>query len=184
MSDKIEPEFSRIFEVSELDGAVVSKKLTATEEELQGLLKRFGVETLNAVGADLKIEDGPESAVLVSGTVRASLSQICVVSLDPVDEVIEEPIAVTFLPEASEAFVEEEAEEISDADLEPFDGETLDLGEMVAQQIAAAINPYPRKDGVEFGFADSLEDNGKAERENPFAVLSKLKGGEGPDQAG
>ncbi len=103
-------------------------------------------------------------------------------TLEPVDEVIEEFISVVYLPEGAEDPEEEEVDPLSDEEYEFFDGESVDLGELVAQQIAAAINPYPRKDGAELGKVASMGDSEPVVRENSFAVLGKLKGDAGDDR--
>jgi len=72
----------------------------------------------------------------------------------------------------------------------------IDLGEAVAQQLAIALDPFPRAPGVVFTTVDDeestaqstdmptalsprgadIEDKGEIpSRPNPFAVLSKLK---------
>ena len=56
------------------------------------------------------------------------------------------------------------------------DAGPLDLGELLAEHLALAIDPYPRKPGVEL--EQVLQKNGidvKVGRASPFAVLSELK---------
>lgn len=169
-------EFSRPFEVADLEHGDVVRELTATPDELAALQKRFEVETLEAVSAKLAVSPEAGRTVKVEGVVRAKLSQLCVVSLEPIDEMVEEDISVTYLPPGTEEPSGAEAGELgSEADFEEFDGVVIELGELTAQQIAAALNPYPRKEGVEFGNQGQLEDNAPEERENPFAVLQQLK---------
>ncbi len=169
-------EFSRPLEVADLEHGEVVKELTATADELVALQKRFDVETLEAVSAKLTVSPEAGGTVKVEGRVRASLSQLCVVSLEPIDELVDEEISVTYLPPGTEEPSGAEAGELgSEADFEEFDGVVIELGELTAQQIAAAMNPYPRKEGVEFGNQGQLGDNAAEERENPFAVLQKLK---------
>ncbi len=64
-------------------------------------------------------------------------------------------------------------------------GGRIDIGELVAQNLSLALEPYPRKEGVEF--TPILEDVGpdtlsltedtppEPPRQNPFAALSRLK---------
>ncbi len=37
---------------------------------------------------------------------------------------------------------------------EPFDGDAIDIGEAVAQQLALALDPYPRAPGVSLEWKD------------------------------
>lgn len=172
----IVPEFHRPLAITELDHGQIKKELTAEPAELAALQERFAVEALHAASAQLTITPQPEGTVKVEGAIRARLSQLCVISLEPIDEAVDETISVTYLPPGMEgpaAAGEDEPE--TEEEFEPFDGVTIDLGELTAQHIAAALNPYPRKDGVVFGNRGQLGDNADEERDNPFAVLQKLK---------
>ncbi len=172
-------EFSRPFQVEDLQDGDVTLDLTADEAELAGLQARYGVDALTDVSAKLSLSAQPEGSVKVSGSVSAGLRQTCIVSLEPVEETIAEDISVLYLP----AGVEEPQDDGDfELDYETFDGLTIELGEMVAQQIAGAINPYPRRAGVEFGNQGQLGDNAGEERDNPFAVLQALKTNEGTAQ--
>ena len=54
------------------------------------------------------------------------------------------------------------------ARLEPL-GREIDLGEILVEELSLNLDPYPRKEGVAFHADDAPP------RENPFAVLAKLK---------
>lgn len=175
MTDKSRSqEFSREFPMAELGDAPVEQVFEASDEEREALRERFGIETLGAVCAELAVTPLSEGSVRVAGKVFASLGQLCVVTLEPVAETIEEEFSVTFLREGPEAEELAEKSALDEEEVDTYDGETLDLGELVTQQVAAAINPYPRKDGAEFGKPDALSDNADGVRENPFAVLRGL----------
>ncbi len=177
------PEFSRPFEVAEIEDGEVVREIKADEGELAALQGRFAIEALHAASAELSIAAAGEGVVHVSGTVRAKLSQICIVSLEPVDEEVAETVAVTYLPPGvEEPHVAPDGDLESADEYEAFDGLSIDLGELTAQQIAAAINPYPRKAGVVFGNQGQLGDNDREERDNPFAVLETLKAKDGRTQ--
>lgn len=76
-------------------------------------------------------------------------------------------------------------------DWEPIDNGRLDIGRILAETFVAAIDPFPRKDGATFEWDDPLaagnggtgadgasgdgSAQGDATRQNPFAVLAKLK---------
>ncbi|MEM8689385.1 MAG: DUF177 domain-containing protein [Pseudomonadota bacterium] len=172
-------EFSRPFQVEDLTDGDLICELSADAAELAGLQARFGVDELTSVSAHLTLAAQPEGAVKVSGTLRAALRQTCIISLEPVEETIEEAVAVLYLPQGQD---EPQDDGDFELDYETFDGSTLDLGELIAQQIAGAINPYPRRAGAEFGNSGQLGDNAPEERDNPFAVLQALKSKEGTAQ--
>lgn len=182
MPEESQLEFSRVFDVGELQDDGSSRELKASPEELTALQKRYGLDALDEVRGELKISALEAGAMKVTGKIFARLSQTCVVTLEPVDEVIGEFISIAYLPEGAEDPEEEEVDPLSDEEYEFFDGKSVDLGELVAQQIAAAINPYPRKDGAELGKVASMGDSEPVVRENSFAVLGKLKGDAGDDR--
>jgi len=64
----------------------------------------------------------------------------------------------------------------TDDEPEPLLGETLDIGEVVAEQFGLALDPYPRKTGVEFG-VDTARPNDGDDRGSPFEVLRGLTAG-------
>lgn len=100
----------------------------------------------------------------VSGRVSALVGQTCVVSLEPIENKIDEAIEVTFVPPGAAAPDDE------DELIEPLAGSSIDLGALATEFLILAINPYPRKDGVQFT-PPKVEDS----REHPFAVLAPLK---------
>ena len=58
----------------------------------------------------------------------------------------------------------------------------IDLGALTAESLALALDPYPKKPGVEF---EPPAVDGTSEGESPFAVLSRLRerdGGRGRDE--
>ena len=63
---------------------------------------------------------------------------------------------------------EDPAEELTDGQ--------IDLGEVVAQQLAVALDPYPRAPGTEDRFAQSDQEESPAKSgDTPFAVLHGLR---------
>ena len=75
---------------------------------------------------------------------------------------------------------ETEAQELSaEADQdppEPLPPEGLDLGELVAQQLAVALDPYPRASGAEVAAAWAPAPQEEVERRSAFEVLRGMKG--------
>jgi hypothetical protein len=98
-----------------------------------------------------------------------------VVTLEPVSETIAETFERTFLPgpedrqsEPLEIEIDPEAEDPPD----PLEGTTLDLKEVIAEQLALSVNPYPKKPGA---VADLPSESGEEDRVSPFAVLGNIK---------
>jgi uncharacterized metal-binding protein YceD (DUF177 family) len=106
------------------------------------------------------------------------LVQDCVVSLEPIEQHVDDSFQVDFGPSADVLDAESGELLLSPGveDPEPMPHGALDLGELLAEHLALAIDPYPRKPGVELD--QVLQKNGidvKVGRANPFAVLSELK---------
>jgi uncharacterized metal-binding protein YceD (DUF177 family) len=101
--------------------------------------------------------------VHVTGRVRARVGQTCVVSLEPMDVTIDEPIDLAFAPPPAGAVLAEDGPE-------PLLGNSIDLGAIASEFLVLAIDPYPRKEGTEFA-APVIEETGN----KPFAALAALQ---------
>jgi hypothetical protein len=119
------------------------------------------------------------NGVRVVGQVSATVGQICVVTLDPIENEITEAVDLVFEPQAPSdpggtpgraGLVD-----IPSVDApEPLVNDTVDLGVMAMEFMILGIDPYPRKPGAVFQ-APSTGD----EAAHPFAALAKLRGGRG-----
>lgn len=104
----------------------------------------------------------------VSGSVSALVGQTCVVSLEPIENPVDEAIDVTFGPAVGAAGADH------DEPPEPLRDGSIDLGALATEFLILGIDPYPRKQGVRFA-PPKVEDAG----EHPFAALATLKKGPG-----
>jgi hypothetical protein len=110
----------------------------------------------------------------VVGTVSARVRQTCVVTLDPVENEIAEPIDLVFVPASALGTLAHEVNLGAEA-VEPpealIDG-VVDLGAVATEFLMLGIDPYPRKPGAVFEAPDSA---GAGSR--PFAALEALRSG-------
>jgi uncharacterized metal-binding protein YceD (DUF177 family) len=104
--------------------------------------------------------------VEADGSLRARLHQECVVSLDPFAVEVVEEFAVRFVPAGDES---DDGDDPDVPDELAIENGTLELGEATVEQLALALDPYPRKPG-----AVLPEDAGDAP-DNPFGALAKLR---------
>ena len=113
------------------------------------------------------------AGVHVSGQVSARVGQTCVVTLEPIENVMAEAVDLKFAPAIGpEAEPKSARKRPLDGDEPPeplFDGR-LDLGALATEFLILGIDPYPRKAGAEFA-PPKDEDPG----EHPFAALESLK---------
>lgn len=163
-----EPELTRPVALATLKRPQSRHRVTATPAERAALAQRFGLLDLADLKAELTLEFLPgERELRVTGRLRATVTQACVVSLEPVVEQLDEPIQVDFSRDASDDpqdFALADSESAAGTLYEPWPGESLDLGELTAQELALSLNPYPRAPGARLPEAGSVADN-------PFAAL-------------
>ena len=165
-------EFSRIFDLTLPSNVERMHTISATKEECQAIAERLGALDLKALEARFKIiqEEDP-SCFIISGKLHAELTQNCVVTLLPVDEVVDEAMSI-------KVRLEEHPEEHEEFTLEPGEGEDIEyaphakvnVGELVVQYLALAMNPYPKKEGVVALHGDEVSLSQK-----PFAKLAEIK---------
>jgi uncharacterized metal-binding protein YceD (DUF177 family) len=114
--------------------------------------------------------------VALRGEVSAEVEQLSVISLEPVRSAISESVVRYFqagmAPGHNPAVLGVEA--LEDEEPEVISGGAIDLGEIAAEALALALDPYPRRPGEVF--RDETGQGGEEHRpDSPFAVLSRLK---------
>jgi len=140
-----------------------------TAEERAALAQDFGLPGIQALSGDFKLAVSAKG-VHVMGVVKASITQVCVVTLDPFDSDIEEEVEVDFAePSGMPAEPPTDINEYEPPD-EIVNGQ-IDLGALTAEFLALGLDPYPRKPGVDFDYRDPAD-----EKDSPFAALGRLKG--------
>ncbi|MBI2716562.1 MAG: DUF177 domain-containing protein [Rhizobiales bacterium] len=100
--------------------------------------------------------------VHVAGQVSARVGQSCVVTLEPIENPVDEAVDLRFAPQAETPK--------SDTDPEPLVGGRVDLGAIATEFLILGIDPYPRKADATFTPPKS-EDDGA----HPFSGLEALK---------
>lgn len=171
------PEFSRPIDPARLSRKVCYRKISADAEECLALAKRFSLERLDLLEADLALEQ-VAGGLKVSGEIRADLVQRCVVSLEPLPRQIRDSFEEVYRRESVQDgnFDWNAAAELAELD---HDGK-LDLGEMVAQELSGLLESYPHAPGVRFewqedGDPPADQNQGKIPQEGPFSALAALK---------
>ena len=178
----VPPEFSRIVQVSELGDTPLHQDLTATPDECTALAKRFDVQGIVSLDAQVKLTLLPNKDVRVDTHFKAQLQQTCTVTLQPMKTKASADFSITYSPDADEFLgYDEEDLDTLDPQFEPFEPlieEKIDIGEAIAEQFALEIDPFPRVKGTVFdGYSTGRKGaaNAPLEKKNPFAVLSQLK---------
>jgi uncharacterized metal-binding protein YceD (DUF177 family) len=113
----------------------------------------------------------------VAGRVRARIGQTCVVTLEEIENDIDEPVDLIFAPPEQipeMAALVDEAEQ-SDEEVpdppEPIENGVIDLGRVATDALFLAVDPYPRKAGAVFEPVVEAADP----KDHPFAALRALQ---------
>jgi uncharacterized metal-binding protein YceD (DUF177 family) len=171
------PELSRPVPLEKLAGSGLALEINASPAERKALAARFGFESIGALSARVMLDRTAGGVVKVEGRVCARIVQNCVLTLDPVPQTIDEPFRLLFQRGAGG-----EGDDLlvsaSPDSPEPLEGSVIDAGEIVAEQLALAADPYPRKPGL--ALDDVLKQGPQratppAGRHRPFAALRKLR---------
>ena len=180
MTDTPAAELSRIVDVAEIDNTGVDIRVEATAQECAALAGRFRIIAIDMLQGFATLHPAEQGDVVMRGLVEAVVRQACVLTQEPVREEISETFEIRFSAHAQETALPDlsDTEDIDPAlfDLpEPLVGGQIDVGEVMAQEVALGLAPYPRKPGAILAHPAVITQE-KAERgSNPFAGLADLK---------
>lgn len=151
--------------------------LEAGPRERTAIAARLGLLGLDRFEAEIGLEPWQGAGAVLSGRLIADAVQSCVVTLEPVPAHLTVSLEARFHPESRGRETAEE-EILSDPEApdppEPWPPRgILDLGELLIQHLAVALDSYPRKAGVRFVQPGAGAAEGAAE--SPFAKLTALK---------
>ncbi len=148
---------------------------TADAAQRAALAQLGGLREVVEAAAKFDLAHGRSGLVHVTGEVRAKIGQTCVVTLEPMETLVVEPVDVTFAPPGMVATqaVPHTAGEEEDIPEPPEEivGGTINLGRLAMEILFLGIDPYPRKaDAVFVAPAEQVDPD-----EHPFAALKALK---------
>lgn len=150
--------------------------LTAPEAARAEIAALAGLRTLDSLEAAFDLSRRGDG-LQVRGRVQARVGQTCVVTLEPLDNTVDETVDLVFSPSAAP---EREAEVLAadgDPDSaeppEPLEGGAVDLAAVAVEFLMLGVDPYPRKPGARFEPAAAGEADAPAP--HPFAALAALK---------
>ncbi len=150
--------------------------LVANEEVCAGVARIAGLRNLPRLEANFDVTRRGAGGLHVAGRVSATVGQICVVTLEPLVNEVEEAVDLLFLPQqpageqTDNDAAKDERREMKWDGPEPLIGGMVDLGALATEFLILGINPYPRAPGVVFEPPrESKPDQGL------FAALAGLK---------
>jgi uncharacterized metal-binding protein YceD (DUF177 family) len=120
-----------------------------------------------------------EGRLHLQGTLAASVTQTCVVSLEPVANALQVAVKIEFWPaRLVEQLTASSDEAVSHGMVdwpEPIVEGKIDLGPVIYETLATALDLYPRREGASFEWSNAAETPGPEQAVSPFAALERLK---------
>ena len=163
--------------VAQIPEGGLHRNFEADPATRQAMAEIAGLREVLAAQASFDVTPQSGGRVHVAGRVRARIGQTCVVTLDPIENDIDEPIDLMFAPPDQIPQLADLVDEASESDTEipdppePIENGIIDLGRLATDVLFLAVDPYPRKPDVVFeppAVADDPEDH-------PFAALKALR---------
>lgn len=162
------PEFSRPVLLARIGTEPYRQQISANEAERAALARRFDLVSLDRLEASVEIVRQGEQLLVLRADFEAAFEQNCIVTLDPIAGVLAERFTLLYgPPDAEETAASFVGDEVA---FEPLTGDTIDIGEAVAQEFSLALPPFPRSpDAAVEGNVAEPDEGG------PFAALSELR---------
>lgn len=146
--------------------------LSPDEATLKALARAYGLVALKSFEAEVELAPWFDGFSL-EGRWRAVATQVCGVTLEPFDAELASDFVMRFAPRGSALLPPEDAELVIDPDAEDppdlLEGDAIDVGAALCEQLALEIDPYPRKPGAVFAQPEASATI------SPFAKLATLK---------
>ena len=155
------PELHRPVALDRIGPRGMAVDIEARQDELPAVAARLRVLALESLHCAFKLRRVGASTVEGEGALRARVTETCVVSLDPFCHDVEETFTVHFVPPGAE----DDDPDPEAIDQIPYTGGAADLGEAAVEQLALALDPFPRKPGA------ALPAEATEEMASPFATL-------------
>ncbi len=176
MTDKADP-WSVLITVAQIPDTGLHHDIEAGPAVRAAMAELAGLRDILSANASLDVTPAGGGRFHVVGRVRARVGQTCVVTLDPIENGIDEPIDLIFAPPEQipqlADLVDDAAE--SDAEIpdppEPIENGTIDLGRLATDALFLGLDPYPRRPDAVFEPPIVAEDPD----DHPFAALKALR---------
>jgi uncharacterized metal-binding protein YceD (DUF177 family) len=173
------PPLIRTLRVDELKEGE-ERSIESNGAEREAIAALLDLVALDRLSFAFRFHRPGEGRLALRGTLGASVTQTCVVSLEPVKSTIEVPVQIEFWPQH---LIEDRAETVDEATShstldwpEPIVDHKIDLGPVISETLATALDPYPKREGVSFAWSEADAEAAGAEKvEGPLAALKRLK---------
>jgi uncharacterized metal-binding protein YceD (DUF177 family) len=157
------PELHRPVPADRVGAAGLEVAVEANAAERAALAQRMRLPDVLALRCTFRLVRLTADCILAEGRLLAEIVQTCVVSLEDFPAAIDERFRVRFVPAGQES---DDPDPEADDEI-GYAGGMLDLGEAAAEQLALALDPYPRAPGAELPEVETQAD------EHLFAALRR-----------
>jgi uncharacterized metal-binding protein YceD (DUF177 family) len=168
----VAPEFSRLVALAQLSTRPFRQRIEASAEEREKLSRRLDLISLDRLVAEVELRRQSLEVILLEAEYAANFEQCCAVTLEPVRGAVSDRFSLVYGP------APEEAREISltaeEPAFEPLNGNSIDIGEAVAQELSLALPIFPRDPAAAIDQAAMAEP-----LQGPFATLARMRKDEG-----
>jgi uncharacterized metal-binding protein YceD (DUF177 family) len=175
MTDQADP-WSVPIAVEQIPEAGLHRDIEADRAARDAMAELAGVREILSASASIDVTPDNGGRFHVTGRVRARVGQTCVVTLDPIENDIDEPIDLLLAPPdqiPALADLVDDGDE-SEAEIpdppEPIENGVINLGRLATDALFLAIDPYPRKPDAVFEPLIAAADP----EDHPFAALKAL----------
>ena len=158
-------EFSRELAVERIGPAGHDLTVVANATELAALAQRLQLPAVSALTCRFRLRPAQNGTIVAEGWLDAIVTQTCVVSLEDFEALVSDHFVVHCVPTGRESddIDPEKPDEI------PYRDGVIDLGEAATEQLALALDPWPRKPDA------SLPPTTTDEATSPFATLRQRR---------
>lgn len=171
-NDKV---FELLIPVREIKSNPIEQKLALNQAELKELSNQLDLISIESLECDYKLRPTHKNRIEFIAQLKATLTQLSAVSLEPISKKIDENFTIHFWPsEQNDPETSPELDlEYAEETIEFYEGEHLDIGQIIYEQFVISLDLYPRAEGETFAWENA--DNTEREELHPFAALKKLK---------
>lgn len=161
------------FDVRALNPGGTLQSYRASPEDCRAIAGWIGVEVVSDFTAEVIFSPWGRGGATVAGDLAANVTQLCVVTLEPVENSVATSFSENFSP-AAETAGSVDIDDPNDAEA-IVDGE-IGIGDLLIDTLAMALDPYPRApDAALPETGDEGDEAGEGDTTSPFAGLAALK---------
>ncbi len=172
------PEFSRIVRFRRISKAADYEfSETPTEDELRAIAKALDIMSVRKMRFSGRLVPLAKEGWALEGKLGATVTQACVITLEPVRTRIDLDIRRRYLPDLDDPMAEIDIAPEDEDEIDPL-GDELDLGLVAMEALALALPDYPKIEGAvldESLFSPAESSSGADGQAQPFAELAVLK---------